>query len=295
MTVATEVNTCEWPGNDSRFDFEFIDKDAVVSISSQHTSEIRVYLDASLAALGVDYSLTGTGSEGDPTVVHMFVAPALGSTLKIQRVAAFNQPFAFTTHGSFAGAKHERAFDHLCYLDQQLAQRATDREDGVNPNAYVVRRFTHTFTTASDVEATFPMLAVPIGAAVNARGLRVVNVKMKRQYQLNYTNVFGSLTAGDSVFTETAWTFVISEVSGGVAYMALRPLGVEENDDHGLEFHASPSGAIGDIGPADLVNNGLNEAVFPTWEPAAIGYVKIKYLTGLRPLFEYTVTLEALT
>ena len=132
MTVPTSTSFVEYAGNDLTTNFSvpfrfLADTELVVKLTSPE-------LVVSTLVLGVDYSVTGAGADaggsiqmrppGDPLI------PTTGATLSIERVVPLVQTTAFREQGSFAPVLHENAFDHACFVDQQLARRIAALEEG---------------------------------------------------------------------------------------------------------------------------------------------------------------------
>jgi hypothetical protein len=121
MTVATDVVGVTYSGNGATTDF---------SVPFPFLANAHIVVTRTLAAIetelteGVDYTLTGAGSPSG--TVSMLVAPALGTGLVVQRVVPFTQETVFTSQGTFSATLHERAFDKVTMLAQQLQHSQDD-------------------------------------------------------------------------------------------------------------------------------------------------------------------------
>jgi hypothetical protein len=74
--------------------------------------------------LGRDYAVTGAGDPAGGSVTTTVAMPA--GTLTIYRDPPIIQPAAYSDHGRFPAASHEKALDRRTMVEQRLKQRADD-------------------------------------------------------------------------------------------------------------------------------------------------------------------------
>jgi len=76
--------------------------------------------------LNVGYTVTGAGKGENAGTVTLVTATAAGNTVRIVRVVPLTQPVEFRTQGRFSPVLHEKAFDRLTMICQQLQAGVID-------------------------------------------------------------------------------------------------------------------------------------------------------------------------
>lgn len=91
-------------------------------LEQTHLLVTRVNLDASTSTLilGSDYSVSGAGNQAGGSIT-MFVAPAIGVQIIIDRAVPATQETDYVPNDPFPAESHERALDKLTMLVQQNA------------------------------------------------------------------------------------------------------------------------------------------------------------------------------
>jgi hypothetical protein len=119
MTVSTTTRVIQYPGDGASVAF-------AIPFPFQLTGDIVVTLidDGTLAetpwTFAVDYTLTGAGqSSGSLTAT---VAPAVGFTLRIERVVAYLQSLNLVPNDPFPAEATEEVLDRIVMMAQQLAE-----------------------------------------------------------------------------------------------------------------------------------------------------------------------------
>lgn len=116
MTVSTTLDRQYFNGNGVTVAFPFNFR--FLANSQIFVSLIDAAGGVTLQTLGVNYSLSGVNLAGGGTVT-MFVAPALGVQLLVQRVLPATQETSIRNQGRFFPEIHENVFDTLTMLIQQ--------------------------------------------------------------------------------------------------------------------------------------------------------------------------------
>lgn len=129
MSVPTSTSEVSYTGNGVTIAFSVTfgfanDSDIVVKTTVAGVTTTKT--------LGVDYGLTGAGLDPGVGVVTFGAAPAVATTVLIQRTVPFTQATSFRTQGSFSPAVHEAALDKSTYECQQLDRRLLVLESGGN-------------------------------------------------------------------------------------------------------------------------------------------------------------------
>lgn len=169
-TVPTEVSEIDFVGDGSNTLFP-------VPFPIQDTSDLVVELDGDLQVEGVDYTVDAAPS--DSPNVTMLAAPASPLVLHVERTVAIVQLINLLTQGAMSPATFTKMYDKRCYVEQQLDRRLRAIEaltvvSSVTELDQVL--VSKTFTTAAEVEDTFPVI-VDLPAGSTATGVNVVRAE----------------------------------------------------------------------------------------------------------------------
>lgn len=121
MTVSTTTVRNEYAGNGVTISFPFTFRilqreDLIVSVIDDATGE------ETGLEFGTDYTITGVGaSNGGSISTGLWGAPASGQTIVLRRELDITQPSDYSNQGRFYPETHERSFDRLTMIAQQLA------------------------------------------------------------------------------------------------------------------------------------------------------------------------------
>jgi hypothetical protein len=133
MTVQNTTSVSIYTGNGVTTEFQYPGK-----ITNTADVEVRfedwTTLSSVLKTYGVDYNLSGVGSEAGGRV-QFLTAPANGQTIRIQIRPSETQSTSIKNQGAFLPEIHEDALDKLTRLVQMLIRRHTRalRDDDLGP------------------------------------------------------------------------------------------------------------------------------------------------------------------
>lgn len=121
MSIPTETSRLSYAGNGSATAFAvsfafFANADLVVKTITAGVTTTK--------SEGTHYTVSGAGT-GSGTVTFL-TAPAMGTTVTIERRVPLTQLTAFRSQGSFSPGAHENALDKLTQVDQQLSRDVGD-------------------------------------------------------------------------------------------------------------------------------------------------------------------------
>lgn len=258
MTVASTVrrNVYNYIAGQTVFPFTF---------PVLEKSHIEVYrlptgqTSPTLLVNGVDYTVFGEGLDAGGNVT--LAAPTVGTgTLTIIRVVPLTQPTDFKNQGSFFPRTHERAFDRVTMLAQQIAETLS-RSLTLPINA-----------TAVDTELPFPQPGALLGWDAGDLGIRNFTPQ-----EIATTVAFGNFrydrftaTAGQTVFTLAADPGAIGNLDVSINGVTRVPI-----DDYTLAGTTLTLTGPMTGGERVLARYGTaagaTDASVMTWQPAGVG------------------------
>ena len=114
MTVLTDQNKVDYPGDGVRVDFPF-------TFPVQNNTELEVYVDEVLQPSNA-YTATGFGSTDNQEGgnVQFLVAPADQTAIRLLRNVPYTQLVDYQPYGPFPARSHEGALDRCVMMIQQL-------------------------------------------------------------------------------------------------------------------------------------------------------------------------------
>jgi hypothetical protein len=130
MTVPTEQSVVRYDGDGATSDFPteftFLENEHVV-VSVIDEDDVETVL-----TQGVDYSIGGAGNELGGSVSITGDAPEVGEELVIKRVLPIVQLLDLAPVGTFSPPMHERQFDYLTEVCQQLSEQISQLEGEIS-------------------------------------------------------------------------------------------------------------------------------------------------------------------
>lgn len=103
-----------------------------------HNSEVQVRFGTTLQTEGIQYALTGAGTNGPGTVtIDPGYIPINAVAISILRDVPFTQPVSLHTYGPFSPSVHEALFDESVFRDQELDRRVSALETAGTPGSIV--------------------------------------------------------------------------------------------------------------------------------------------------------------
>lgn len=214
MTVAVEVSEVDYVGNGATtafpVPFPFTNNNQIIATLTLDGETVALTLTE-----GTHYTLAGSFTPSG--TLTMLTAPAVDSTLHIERTVPIIQATAFRTQGSFSPATHENALDYRTFVDQQLDRRLSAVEavaTAIPASTYDASIIQDQFTTLDPVTDTFPR-TIPMGT-INPTGVSVVRARNITDGTANFPEgVFVSWqVAPDFGSIPATYDLIINNVSG---------------------------------------------------------------------------------